>query len=172
MLWRLSVRLVRIRCVRIRRSIHMILRWHLCAGRKELRSTTIRMNSPLRFRGRVTDPKLHSTWLQTSDGCYVTQYDLTTYNGTCEGTRLGLHDCGEQRIGTNHSVSDETDLSFCGPDSTEKHITLDTATVKFDSECNLCPDNLDCEVVNYLSPGTELSVTCWTDKGQAVVGNS
>lgn len=23
------------------------------------------------------------TWLKTTDGCYVTQYDLTQYNGTC-----------------------------------------------------------------------------------------
>jgi hypothetical protein len=24
-----------------------------------------------------------STWLKTSDGCFVTQYDLADYNGTC-----------------------------------------------------------------------------------------
>jgi len=90
-----------------------------------------------------------TTWLKTTDGCYVTQYDLASYNGTYE-----------------------TDLSFCGSASTEEHLTFDSTTVQFDSECNLCPDNGECDTVKYLSPGTDLTVTCWTDQGEAVVGDN
>jgi len=66
---------------------------------------------------------------------------------------------------------DETDLSFCGPESTQKHLTLDTTSVQYDSECNICPDNADCATIKYLSPGTALTVTCWTDQGEAVIGD-
>jgi len=66
-------------------------------------------------------------------------------------------------------ASDETDLSFCDPESTKEYLTFDTTTVQLDSECNLCPDNGDCDTVKYLSPGTDLTVTCWTDQGEAVV---
>lgn len=67
---------------------------------------------------------------------------------------------------------DERDLSFCGPDSEEEHLTFDTTTVEYDSECNICPDNSDCAVIKYLSPGTEVTVTCWTDQERKVIGNT
>ncbi|KAF8850688.1 hypothetical protein BDZ45DRAFT_602478, partial [Acephala macrosclerotiorum] len=69
------------------------------------------------------------TWLQTTDACYVTQDNLEAYNGTYE-----------------------TDLTYYGKDSEELHLTLDTAVVKYDTECNLCPDVGDCANVKYLSP--------------------
>ncbi|KAE8451362.1 hypothetical protein EG329_003991 [Mollisiaceae sp. DMI_Dod_QoI] len=90
-----------------------------------------------------------TTWLQTTDGCYVTQDDLTNYNGTYE-----------------------TDLSFCGEDSEEKHLTFDTTMVEYDEECMLCPDNVDCETVKYLSAGTEITVTCWTSEGLTIAGDT
>ncbi|KUJ08886.1 uncharacterized protein LY89DRAFT_741715 [Mollisia scopiformis] len=90
-----------------------------------------------------------TTWLETSDGCYVTQDDLMAYNGTYE-----------------------TDLSYCGEDSEEENLTFDTTVVQYDSECNICPDNLDCATVMYLSPDTEIIVTCWTDAGAAVIGDT
>lgn len=55
--------------------------------------------------------------------------------------------------------TDEDDLSFCGKASAGKDITYDTATVKYDSECNICPDNASCETIQYLKPKTEITVT-------------
>ncbi|KAH7319116.1 hypothetical protein BKA65DRAFT_95143 [Rhexocercosporidium sp. MPI-PUGE-AT-0058] len=98
-------------------------------------------------RGTVIDGD--STWLRTSDNCYVTQYDLTDYSGEYE-----------------------TDLSYCGKASEEKHITYDEATVKYDAECNICPDNASCATIKYQKPGTDLTVTCWTNDGEAVIDDT
>ncbi|QSZ37570.1 hypothetical protein DSL72_008668 [Monilinia vaccinii-corymbosi] len=89
-----------------------------------------------------------STWLRTSDDCYVTQYDLAAYAGEYE-----------------------TDLSFCGHDSTLEHITTAPATTKYNTECNICDDNTSCEVVKYLKYGTDITVTCWTDLGALVIND-
>jgi hypothetical protein len=67
--------------------------------------------------------------------------------------------------------TDETDLSFCGQASTVKHITYDAATTKYDSECNICPDNADCATIKYLKYGTDITVTCWTDLGEEVIND-
>ncbi|THV54596.1 hypothetical protein BGAL_0023g00040 [Botrytis galanthina] len=90
-----------------------------------------------------------STWLRTSDDCYVTQYDLADYAGEYE-----------------------TDLSFCGKDSTIEHITTAPATTKYNTECNICDDNASCEVIKYLKYGTDITVTCWTDLGDLVINDS
>lgn len=90
-----------------------------------------------------------STWLRTSDDCYVTQFDLTEYSGDYI-----------------------TDLSYCGEESEEQNITYDQATVKYHSECNICPDNVSCQRFQYLNPGTDLNVTCWTADGQAVIDST
>jgi len=90
-----------------------------------------------------------TTWLETTDGCYVTQDDLQSYNGTYE-----------------------TDLDYCGEDSEEENLTYDTTIVKYDSECNICPDDGDCATIEYLSPDTEITVTCWTDAGGPVIGDT
>jgi len=90
-----------------------------------------------------------TTWLKTTDGCYVTQYDLKLYNGTYE-----------------------TDLEYCGEDSEVENLTFDYTTVIYDSECNICPDNGDCAVQQYLSPDTDITVTCWTDAGSHVIGDT
>lgn len=78
-------------------------------------------------------------------------------------------ECGR---GSTDFSSDETDLSYCGKASEEKHLTYDEATVKYDSECNICPDNASCETINYQKPGTDLTVTCWTDDGEAVIDDT
>ncbi|KAM3075549.1 hypothetical protein ACMFMG_007691 [Clarireedia jacksonii] len=90
-----------------------------------------------------------STWLRTTDDCYVTQYDLADYAGEYE-----------------------TDLSFCGPESTEEHITYDSARTKYNTECNICDDNASCETIKYIKYGTDLTVTCWTDQGALVIDDS
>ncbi|KAF5871816.1 uncharacterized protein Bfra_008840 [Botrytis fragariae] len=90
-----------------------------------------------------------STWLRTSDDCYITQYDLADYAGEYE-----------------------TDLSFCGQDSTIEHITTASATTKYNTECNICDDNASCEVIKYLKYGTDITVTCWTDLGDLVINDS
>ncbi|KAB8304239.1 hypothetical protein EYC80_003656 [Monilinia laxa] len=89
-----------------------------------------------------------STWLRTSDDCYVTQYDLANYVGEYE-----------------------TDLSFCGQDSTIEHITTAPTTTKYNTECNICDDNSSCETIKYLKYGTDITVTCWTDLGSLVIND-
>jgi hypothetical protein len=69
-------------------------------------------------------------------------------------------------------MTDEEDLSFCGVGSVEKHLTLRPATIQYDLECNICPDNGDCVTAKYITPGTDLTFTCWTEFGSAVLGNA
>ncbi|OCL14595.1 hypothetical protein AOQ84DRAFT_280768 [Glonium stellatum] len=87
-------------------------------------------------------------WLGTSDGCYVTQYDLALYNGSY--TR---------------------DLEYCGSDSEEENLTEDAATTQYDTECNICPW-IDCDTVQYLGPQTDLIVTCWTNDSSLIISDS
>ncbi|CZR55032.1 uncharacterized protein PAC_04918 [Phialocephala subalpina] len=109
------------------------------------------------------------TWLQTTDACYVTQDDLEAYNGTCE-LSFNRED-PKQSAKLIDGCADEADLSYCGKDSEDIHLTLDLAVVKYDTECNLCLDVMDCITLKYLSPDTELIVTCWTDQGEAIAGD-
>ncbi|CZT47113.1 uncharacterized protein RSE6_07642 [Rhynchosporium secalis] len=98
-------------------------------------------------RGTVIDGD--NTWLRTSDNCYVTQYDLMEYSGDYT-----------------------TDLSYCGKASEEKHLTFDDVTTKYDAECNICPDYGSCETIQYRKAGTDLTVTCWTGDGAAVIDDT
>ncbi|KAJ5037244.1 uncharacterized protein L3040_007421 [Drepanopeziza brunnea f. sp. 'multigermtubi'] len=91
-----------------------------------------------------------TTWLRTSDDCYVTEYDLMDIS----------------------PVDYQTALSYCGSASEELLLTYDNATVKYDAECNICPDNASCETIKYLRPGTNVTVTCWTADGEAVIGDT
>ncbi|KAI9047517.1 hypothetical protein LZ554_008233 [Drepanopeziza brunnea f. sp. 'monogermtubi'] len=91
-----------------------------------------------------------TTWLRTTDDCYVTEYDLMDIS----------------------PVDYQTALSYCGSASEELLLTYDNATVKYDAECNICPDNASCETIKYLSPGTNVTVTCWTANGEALIGDT
>ncbi|KAF2812368.1 uncharacterized protein BDZ99DRAFT_265425 [Mytilinidion resinicola] len=88
-----------------------------------------------------------SIWLGTSDGCYVTQYDLVLYNG-----------------------SYSTTLAPCSPSPIKENITTQSATIKYDTECNITPST-SVDTVHYLKPNTDITVTCWTNDSTSTVIN-
>ncbi|KAF1957133.1 hypothetical protein CC80DRAFT_412006 [Byssothecium circinans] len=84
-------------------------------------------------------------WLKSDAGCYVTQYDLFEYKG-------------------DYSA----DLPYCGKASEEQHLTTEDATLRYKTECRICPEII-CDVSAYLPEETDVTLTCWTDKGQIVI---
>jgi hypothetical protein len=60
------------------------------------------------------------------------------------------------------------DLEYCGPDSEEQNLTIEDATLKYKTECNICPSNT-CEVIAYLPENTDVELTCWTAEGQVII---
>jgi len=104
-------------------------------------------------------------WLRTSDGCYVDDYDLTAINGSCKFFLLNrIFIFSHQATNLIESL-DQDILSYCGSDSEVENLTYEKNVVKYDSECRLCPVELDCDVTAYLGIGTEIITTCWTDEG-------
>ncbi|KAF2737009.1 hypothetical protein EJ04DRAFT_431687 [Polyplosphaeria fusca] len=84
-------------------------------------------------------------WLKSQAGCYVTQWDLYEYTGSWT-----------------------SDLAYCGKASEDESITTEDATLQYKTECRICPD-IDCDIMAYLPEDTDLSLTCWTDKGQIII---
>ncbi|KAH5167712.1 hypothetical protein HBI25_075840 [Parastagonospora nodorum] len=84
-------------------------------------------------------------WLKSDAGCYITQYDVAEYAG------------------------DYTDdIPYCGSDSEEQNLTLEDATLKYKTECRICPQ-ISCDTVAYLREDTELELTCWYPDGQVII---
>jgi hypothetical protein len=69
------------------------------------------------------------------------------------------------------SGKDETDLQFCGSASETLHLTKQATKVKYDTECNICPE-INCDTISYLKPSTDLTITCWTDEGDLIINDS
>ncbi|KAH7384639.1 hypothetical protein BKA66DRAFT_416872 [Pyrenochaeta sp. MPI-SDFR-AT-0127] len=84
-------------------------------------------------------------WLKSEAGCYITQYDVLEYDGEYE-----------------------TDLAYCGPKSEEQHLTIEDATLKYKTECRICPE-LSCDVIAYLREDTDVELTCWYPEGQMII---
>ncbi|KAF2643619.1 hypothetical protein P280DRAFT_394935 [Massarina eburnea CBS 473.64] len=84
-------------------------------------------------------------WLKSDAGCYVTQYDVFEYEG----------DYSE-------------DLAYCGKASEEQHLTTEDATLRYKTECRICPE-ISCDIIAYLPEETDITLTCWTDEGQIVI---
>ncbi|KAF2001955.1 hypothetical protein P154DRAFT_544814 [Amniculicola lignicola CBS 123094] len=84
-------------------------------------------------------------WLKTGANCYITQYDILEYEG----------DYTE-------------DLKYCGRASEEQDLTLEDGTLRYKTECRVCPE-LSCDPVAFLPEETDLTLTCWTNESTQVV---
>lgn len=94
---------------------------------------------------RIVDTTL---WLRSTSSCYVTEYDL--------------HD----------NVTDYTSaLPYCGSGSGDENLTLEDATLRYKTECRICP-TINCDTVAYLKEETEIELTCWTPYGQVIIDDS
>ncbi|KAF1977292.1 hypothetical protein BU23DRAFT_452765 [Bimuria novae-zelandiae CBS 107.79] len=84
-------------------------------------------------------------WLRSTSSCYLTEYDLadttTDYTST---------------------------LPYCGPDSEDEALTLEAATLRYKTECRICP-GITCDTLAYLKEDTEVELTCWTPDGQVII---
>lgn len=84
-------------------------------------------------------------WLRSESNCYVTSYDL------------------------NDNTTDYTSaLPYCGPDSEDEKLTLEDATLKYKTECRICP-TISCDTVAFLIEDTDVELTCWTPDGQTII---
>ncbi|KAK7179961.1 hypothetical protein DPSP01_009871 [Paraphaeosphaeria sporulosa] len=91
---------------------------------------------------RIIDTTL---WLRSTSDCYVTEYDL------------------------NDNITDYTSaLPYCGPGSEDEDLTLEDATLKYKTECRICP-TISCDTVAYLKEDTDVELTCWTPDGQVII---
>jgi hypothetical protein len=63
---------------------------------------------------------------------------------------------------------DTDDLAYCGSDSEEENLTIQDATLKYKTECRICPE-IECDTVAYLREETELELTCWTPEGHIIL---
>lgn len=99
-----------------------------------------------------------SVWLKTDQNCYVTQYDLLLYKGTC---KLCSRPMSSTKIVPTYTSTDEQDLDYCGPASEVKKYTEVPAKTKYNSECWICPTT-SCDNVAYHKYGTNLVTTCYT----------
>jgi hypothetical protein len=70
-------------------------------------------------------------------------------------------------MGANR-LSDTTDLEYCGPASEDQNLTIEDATLKYKTECRICPA-LGCDTVAYLNEDTDLELTCWVPDGQVII---
>ncbi|KAF1845060.1 uncharacterized protein K460DRAFT_405337 [Cucurbitaria berberidis CBS 394.84] len=84
-------------------------------------------------------------WLKSEAGCYVTQYDVLEYPGDYT-----------------------TNLDYCGPESEEQDLTVEDATLKYKTECRICPE-ISCDTVAYLKENTDVELTCWYPEGQVII---
>lgn len=84
-------------------------------------------------------------WLKSEEGCYVTQYDVLEYDGDYT-----------------------TDLEYCGPESEKQDLTIEDATLKYKTECRICPE-LNCDTMAYLKEDTDVELTCWYPEGQMII---
>ncbi|KAH8601108.1 hypothetical protein B0O99DRAFT_681143 [Bisporella sp. PMI_857] len=89
-----------------------------------------------------------TTWLQTTDNCYVTQYDLTTYNGTYE-----------------------EDLPYCGAASEREFYTKAPARTKYMAECMITPWR-GADYIAYHKYGKDLTVTCYADNEDQIINDA
>lgn len=82
-------------------------------------------------------------WIRISSGCYITEYDLGD---------LDYYDI----------------LPYCGPGSEDEDLTIEPVTLKYKTECNICP-TITCDTISYLKEDTDLDVTCWTPDGSTII---
>ncbi|KAH7082966.1 hypothetical protein BKA63DRAFT_387494, partial [Paraphoma chrysanthemicola] len=84
-------------------------------------------------------------WLKSEAGCYVTQYDVWEYEAGWEN-----------------------DLAYCGRESEEQDLTIESNTLKYKTECRICPE-LSCDTIAYLKEDTDVDLTCWYPYGQQII---
>ncbi|KAJ4359825.1 uncharacterized protein N0V89_000381 [Didymosphaeria variabile] len=91
---------------------------------------------------RIIDTTL---WLRSTSNCYVTEYDLS--DNTTDYTSA---------------------LPYCGRGSEDEDLTLEDATLRYKTECRICP-TISCDTVAYLMEETDVELTCWTPDGQTII---
>jgi hypothetical protein len=65
-------------------------------------------------------------------------------------------------------MTDMTDLPYCGSASEEQHLTIEDATLKYKTECKICPE-ISCDIIAYLPEETDVELTCWVPDGQVII---
>ncbi|POS75078.1 hypothetical protein DHEL01_v206520 [Diaporthe helianthi] len=89
-------------------------------------------------------------WLRTTDGCYVTQWDIIEYAGDYTNT---------------------AGFPFCG-DIPQTYTTATSATIYY-TECNIIPETVERQDrIKMYKTEVDLTLTCSTDEGESILGNT
>ncbi|KUI64207.1 hypothetical protein VM1G_11009 [Cytospora mali] len=88
-------------------------------------------------------------WLKTTDGCYVTQWDIEEYMG---------------------DYTDTPGFPYCG--YIHEKITTGPSETVYNTECNIIPEFVEPDDhIKMYQPDVNLTLTCYTDDGHDVLGN-
>lgn len=124
---------------------------------------------------------LRSTWYKTTDGCFVTEWDII--DGNCRSPQRQHGPCVPGIVYSSLETSsvayvcppphlDTSVLSYCG-DVAETYTQGPSSTV-FNTECNIIPEFVrePADHTKMYTPEVDLTVTCSTNDGDAVLGNT
>lgn len=102
----------------------------------------------------------HRTWLRTTEGCYVTQWDMIEYSGDCMFTFCAFTntDFANDLL----TPADTEDLPYCG--YIEEEWTSVPARTKYASDC-LYTAGYNEHFMKRFKPEVDLTLTCVTIDG-------
>ncbi|KAI3395260.1 hypothetical protein diail_1613 [Diaporthe ilicicola] len=121
--------------------------YSLCTNQLALDSGTETTLTCWTYGDSIVDSNI---WLKTTDGCYITQWDLVEYAGDYTNT-AGFPYCG-----------DVDPVYTTGP----------SATVYY-TECNIIPGFVEKQDrIRMYKTEVDLTLTCSTDSGDDVIGNT
>lgn len=101
-------------------------------------------------------------WYKTTDGCYVTEWDII--EGNCKSWSSSGSTSSSRTVDTGV-------ISYCG--EVEETYTQGPSRTVFNTECNIVPDFVPelADHTKMYQPDIDLTLTCYTDDGSQVLGN-
>lgn len=115
----------------------------------------------------LTEESLCSIWYETTDDCYVTEWDII--DGNCKSSRMYILSSRSPRL-TLHL--DTSVLPYCG--KIPETYTKGPSKTVYNTECNIIPEFVDesADHTKMYKPEVDLTLTCKTTEGDAVLGNT
>lgn len=115
----------------------------------------------------LTDEFNCSVWYETTDDCYVTEWDII--DGNCKLIKL-YTTCSRVATFTQHLDTDV--LPYCG--KIPETYTKGPSRTVYNTECNIIPEFVaePADHTKMYKPEVDLTLTCQTTEGDAVLGNT
>lgn len=121
--------------------------YSLCTNQLALEYATEMTLTCWTYGDNIVDSNI---WLRTTDGCYVTQWDIIEYAGDYTNT---------------------PGFPYCG-DIPQTYTTGPSATIYY-TECNIIPETVESQDhIKMYKTEVDLTLTCYTDQGESILGNT